>query len=382
MKKVLNIFASLTLVASGAGNVVACGSTHTTSPPPNEINNLYNQLNQTTKPFLLNKDNYFWGKEANYQKDLLADLEKVANIPPKDDSLLSLNSDVKPLEKTGVQTIDVNIGSQDTEKIAIVKIDWELTATQQPIYQFYTQTWPKETTKYGSNLISLLYGGWDKTKISPYWKQYDLLGWWQNGNEEDNINHILPWNDSLNQDIKSYLSNLIEGAEIPIPIQNMINVVKPSTINSLDITKSYTIPSDSIYLLSHGVKYDLGYYSSYDKTKPLSQMQNWQINYDTYYNLAQNELQNYKDPGGNKHIWYIQEPNTKISDASSEWNNNQITEVLDNNLFRFIADSYDLSFQGSLVVTTNLEKPIINKIDVYCNGVSLGFQIPIVASLL
>lgn len=380
MKKILNILVSVSLVISGAGNVVACGSTQT-SPPPNEITNLYNQLNQTTKPFLLNKDNYFWGKEANYKNDLLGDLEKVANIPPKDDSLLSLNSDIPPLEKTGVQTIDVNIGSQDTEKIAIVKIDWELTKAQEPIYQFYTQTWPEETTKYRSNLLSFLYGEWDKTKISPYWKQYDFLGWWQNGNAVDSINHVLPWNDSLNKGIKSYISNLIEGAEIPISIQNMINVVKPSTINSLDITKSYTIPTDSIYLLSHGVKYNLGYYSSYDKTKALSKMQNWKVNYDTYYNLAQNELKNYKDVRWKTHVWYIQEPNTKTSDASSEWNNERITDLLERTPFAPLVNN-DLTFQGSLVVTTDLTKPIINKIDVYYDGVSLGFQIPIVASLL
>lgn len=246
MKKIFNILASISLVISGAGGVVAFGSTHITSSPT-ETDKLYNKLNQTSKPFLINQDSNFWGNETNYKKDLLADLEKVATIPTKDDVMLSLNADVKPLTQQGVQYIDVNIGSKNTEKIAVVKIDWELTKAQQPIYQFYTQTWPEVTAQYGSNIISLFYGGWDKTKKSPYWKTGDSLGWWQNGNAADSINHSIPWNDAFNTDVKNYLSTLIEGMQMPTSIKNMLHVIKPSTVDSLAINKSYNIPLDNIY---------------------------------------------------------------------------------------------------------------------------------------
>ena len=49
MKKILNIFASISLITAGASNVVACRSKHnpnppTPTPPKSEIQKLYNQL--------------------------------------------------------------------------------------------------------------------------------------------------------------------------------------------------------------------------------------------------------------------------------------------------------------------------------------------------
>ena len=297
MKKVLNIFAVISLITAGASSMVACGSHHNPNPPKSESQKLFDKLNETKIPFLI-KNDYFWGNEANYQNDLLTDLEQAAQITSQEDKNLLHDANVKPLtqrdgQSVDIQSVDINIdGIKDP---AIVKIKWELTSAQKTpgLYKFYTQYWPQETAKYGSNLLSLFYGGWDTTKKSPFWKQGDPLGWWKN-DKGSTINNHLSWDDNLNTKIKNYLSTLIEGMQIPASIQNILHVVKPSKIEDLAITKSYNIPLEDIYLLSDGVKYNLGYYSSYHSTKSLPQMQNWNISYNTGYNLIQNELSHTK----------------------------------------------------------------------------------------
>ena len=366
MKKILNILASISLITTGASNVVACGSNHNPNPPKSEIQQLYNQL--TSKTFTI-QDNYFWGNEANYKEDLLNDLEKEAGIKSQEEkSLLSLKSDLAILNQPGYYNFVVGIGTGKERKSASVTIDWELTPAQETspdnldLFNFYTKTWPQETAKYGSNLLSLFYGGWDKTKKSPFWKKGDSLGWWKN-DKGDTINNHLSWNDSFNINVKNYLSNLIKDIKMPILIQNMIHVVKPSTIkDSLDITKSYTIPLNNIYLLSHGVKYNLGYYASYDATKSLPQMQSWNINYDTGYNLIQNELSKttitllksglYKPYTATNNSGYIED---KLSDAGYS---------------SFVAD---MKFIGNIQID-GTESPI----KIYYEGVDLGFTINVI----
>ena len=139
MKKTLNFFASISLITSTASGVVACGSTHP-YVQPTEVQTLYNELNETAKPFLIQNKN-FWGKEADYQADLLQDLEQVAHIPAQDDKMLSFTGQIKPFETPGqIYHIAIKIKDSNTgeEKTAYVNIDWELTAEQTEIYNFYT----------------------------------------------------------------------------------------------------------------------------------------------------------------------------------------------------------------------------------------------------
>ena len=354
MKKIINIFTSISLITAGASSVVACGSHHNPNPPTpptppkSESQKLFDELNETKTPFVI-KDDSFWGNESNYQNDLLTDLEQAAHITSQEDKNLLHDPNVKPLTQQDGQTIkvqNVDINIDGIKDPAIVKIKWELTEAQKipGLFKFYTQTWPQETAKYGSNLLSLFYGGWDKTKKSPSWKKGDPLGWWKN-DKGATINNHLPWDDSLNTNVKSYLSNLIEGIKMPISIQNMINVDKPLTTKSLDITKYYNIPLDNIYLLSHGVKYDLGYYASYDSTKALPNMQNWKITYDTHYNLMQNELKKTK--------WTLLKSglNHKTTSASDQHNSGYLMQKFENTKYETFTDH--IKFSGNFNVGEN-----------------------------
>ena len=139
MKKILNIFASISLITVGTSSVVACGS-HQNPNPKSEIQQLYEKLNN--QKFTIDKDNNFWGNEANYQTDLLNDLEKSANITSQQDkNLLSLNSDLTNLDQPGKYTFLVDIGTGEAEKTATVTIDWKLTPTQSipGLFDFYTK---------------------------------------------------------------------------------------------------------------------------------------------------------------------------------------------------------------------------------------------------
>lgn len=72
MQKILSIFANISLITATASSAVACGSHQQPAPPPpkSEVQKLYNELNETTKPFLIQNKN-FWGKEANYQVEFI-----------------------------------------------------------------------------------------------------------------------------------------------------------------------------------------------------------------------------------------------------------------------------------------------------------------------
>ena len=138
MKKILNIFANITLVASSSAGVVSCSSTKKTSTDQN----LYNKLQNKT--FTI-QDNNFWGNEATYQQDLLKDIELQANISSQDYHLLSFDDSIKPLNPNDLNDIRIVI---DYNQIAHVVIDWKLTAAQKPIYDFYDHVWPQEIKQH------------------------------------------------------------------------------------------------------------------------------------------------------------------------------------------------------------------------------------------
>ena len=130
MKKILNIFANISLITTGTCAVVACGSHQNPnppsppSPPKSESQKLFDELNETKTPFLV-KDDYFWGNEANYQNDLLIDLEKAAHITSQEDKNLLHDANVKPLTQQDCQTVEVqsvDINIDGIKDPAIVKI--------------------------------------------------------------------------------------------------------------------------------------------------------------------------------------------------------------------------------------------------------------------
>ena len=373
MKKIFNVFATISVVTSGVSSVVACGSqdnpipsgervrpTNILTPEAATVNQLYKQLNNNKKPYLI-EDNNFWGNEANYRQDLLNDLEKVAHIPPKDDYLLSL--DDLPLKYYGKATIEVDIGKGTEMQEADVNIDWELTAAQKPIYQFYDEDWPQIASYQEgvSKLIKILYGGWDRTKKSPYWKKGDFLGWWK-----ENVGNNIPWDQKITEYVRNFITNL--DSYFPASIKPLLHVDPPAGVKNLAINTIYQIPLSSIYLLSDGIKYPLGYYSYDIRSEALPKPQTWSIYYDTYHNLMQNELKN-------DFPWKIQKQkiNPYTNKASDYWNSRQLAQILCSKYQDFNPNNF--SFTGTL----NLDGTVSN-IEVWYNGVDQGFAVQFIVS--
>ena len=359
MKKILNIFASISLITAGASTVVACGSHHNPNPPTppkSEIQKLYNELSDKT--FTI-QDNNFWGNEANYKNDLLVDLEKKANITSqKDKSLLSLNSDLTTLKQQGYYNFVVGIGVGKERKNANVTIDWKLTKAQNTpdLFKFYTQTWPQDIAKYGSNQISPIFGGW-------YGKKF-----LRNVGDEVSWNTKIDSNTTFQQYIEQYIGNIVNV--FPNSLKPFIKLVPPTSIPKLNITEAYNIPLNNIYLeipnsndKKNPIKYNLGYYSSYDSTKALTKMQNWKISYDTYYNLATKELDN------SKNVWGIGPINPNSSKASDSYNSQLILSALDFPIYEPIINSIHSTFKGDLKIG------IAEPIQVYYDNIYMGFSI-------
>ena len=362
MKKILSIFASISLITTGAISVVACGSHYnpkppsppTPTPPKSESQKLFDKLNETTTPFLI-KDDYFWGNEANYQNDLLVDLEKAAHITSQEDKNLLHDENVRPLTQNfnqivDIQSVDINIdGIKDP---AIVKIKWELTHIQNTpgLFKFYTQTWPQEISKLThNNFIPLWYGGWNHNKIGPEGQK----GWWDY--DKKNPYNSITWetkilNNTFQQDLESSIANIIN--DVPNSLKKLVKVKPPISIPKLNINKVYSIPLDDIYLAipnpddkKHQIKYNLGYYASYDSTKALPKMQNWEISYDTYYNLMQNELKQTK--------WTLLKSglNHKTSSAGDPHNSGYLMQEFENTKYETFTDH--IKFSGNFNIGEN-----------------------------
>ena len=226
MKKIFSLIAGFSLIATGVSNVVACGShQNPPSPPKSEIQRLHDELNG--KSFTIQNNN-FWGNEASYQRDLLKDLEEVAKIPNKDDSLLSLDQQTDPFETPNTKyTVVVNIGKGSLEQTALVDVDWELTEDQSPdgttsLFQFYTQTWPKEVSHFSENTITSLYFDvWNKQKQA--WDQ--------------DLKQQITWSDYS----KSLQNQIFNGSApdfpslIPDYLQSYFSIVKPKGLNKLTV---------------------------------------------------------------------------------------------------------------------------------------------------
>ena len=333
MKKILNLLASVTLITSGASTVVACGSSHTPPPPKpptpkSEVQKLYNELNETATPFLIENNN-FWGNEARYQQDLLKDLEQSAQIPKKYDNLLSLFDKTPTLIKQGIQTVKVNISDGVEKMQALVNIDWKLTAAQKKIYQFYTQTWPEKISDAydWSNKNLLLYGyynNWD-----------DQIGWW-----DPTPGNQLPWDVSFSNGLVSNLK-LILGNQIPELNDYQIGSDVPQTKTIFNINQLTNLPKSALYIESDGVKFPLLYYPHFNVGDPLPNPENWQFMYQT----EENSIHQLKNPNN---VWDIargaMNPNT--NSASNPRNTGLILSELENSQYGPFTDK--MTFKGNI----------------------------------
>ena len=383
MKKILNIFAGLSLITATASSVTACWShPHV---PPTEVQKLYNELNETTTPFLIQNKN-FWGKEANYQTDLLQDLEKIAHIPAQDDKMLSFNGQIKPFETPGqIYHIAVKIKNPNTdeEKTAYVNIDWELTTEQSEIYNFYTNIWPSYIESeyeegdpiYGA--VNNLY----KSVIDPSTKKWAT-----------DLEQTLTW-----QQYAAWLEKSDKWA-LPSKLQNDFRVKQNVGIDHLNVDQKQTLQTSPFYLQVGTVTFDLPYYvwdinypfHSEIPPKILPKTQLWTVNYNNDYHMLQELKEDIAKDRGLLPL-NIREPNSNPSQASSFTNTQKINDAI-SNLYVIIGDSLrdysrlsesgHMAYSGTLYATKEYPSKgltVINQINFSYYGIKQDFTLPVEA---
>ena len=384
MKKILNIFASISLVITGASNVVACGFSQNSSPPkpsPNpksEIQKLYSKLNN--QKFTIDKDNNFWGNEANYQNDLLTDLEKVSNITSQEDkNLLSLNSDLKTLDQPGNYTFLIGIGTGELEKTALVTIDWELTASQSipGIFTFYTKTWPKDFQNYEqiydvTQITKLFLSVWDKT--TKNWPK--------------DLKRTIAWSEFTHDLLNQVFFEKESYFLIPLELQKYFHIQSDVSIDLLNVNQ-YKQVKNPFYLQKSANDpkiflpyYDYSQYTPFSPQKGLPKAnQNWTVGYDTDYNLLKNKLKNYTISKKSKKPIPIRLPLSGFTkdtsgpykgkyyvDDKTDYSNEQlIIEYLDDHGFQQLDPG--LTLEGQFIPGQ------ASPLEVYYNGVDQKFPI-------
>ena len=355
MKKILNIFAGISLITSVGVGVVSCSSSHNTSVDQN----LYNKLQNQT--FTI-QDNKFWGNEANYQQDLLKDIEQLANISPKNYPLLSANT-ANPLKIGDNYNIPIVI---DHTLTAHINVKWQLTPDQQPLYDFY-QNWPSISQKIGDydnrSHISL-YNGNNK---GP-------LDWWnpKAKSEKDGWDMKQVSNySSLELDgtiLKSVLEKSIEleaGEKYDDVITNYLYVA--SNIK-MDLGKEKDLNLNDLMIKNGDASFSLNYIEQTSNEK--QETKPWTISFGNDYNLVQNKLQKY----GQNHTIHISHKYCgKDKDGKYNADNDKSRRVIDQalNELGFANIVPKLTFSGTMT------QGEISEISVSYKDVDQGFTIPI-----
>ena len=357
MKKILNIFASVSLITAGASSVVACGSHQNPKPPKSEIQKLYDQLDGQT--FTI-QDNNFWGNEANYKQDLLTDLEKKANITTQQDKdLLSLNSDLKTLDQPGNYSFAVNIGTGKAEQTAFVTIDWKLTDAQiiPGLFNFYTKIWPQDFQTYqqyeGTEVTKLFLTIWDKT--TKNWPQ--------------DLKNSLTWS-AFAKDLLNVFFGKSSFFLIPPELQPYFHIQTNMGIDSLNVNEYKQVKNPFYFQKTkNDPKIFLPYYN-YSQYTPFSPHkglpkanQSWTVGYNTDYNLIQNKLK--KD----KTIYKLLKSGLYPPYTASN-NSGYIEDKLSDAGYSSIVA--DMSFTGNIKID-GTQSPI----EIYYNNVDQGFTIKI-----
>ena len=348
MKKILNVFASITIFVSGGAGVIGCSSPQKTSTDQN----LYNKLQGKT--FTL-KDNNFWGNESTFQQDLLKDIEQKANISSQDDNLLSFDDGIKPLSPNDSNDISIVI---DHNQIAHMVVKWVLTQAQTSIYDFYDHVWPQEIKQYQqkiSNLDDVDAQNASKTGWIPGYK------------------NTISWNDFGNLlNNKSFKGGL---KLIPLEIYQYFQI-NDVGINSLKVGESYHLKTTPFSLKVDNVTFNLPYYdysSINSSNEVLPKAENWTIGYDTNYDILQKL---YKWFNSNP-IKLGKESLHKPYLAYNTYNADLIRNHMKGAFPSFTNIISELTFSGDLKAGT-FDKPYKNIINVYFPNIKKPqFTIPV-----
>ena len=381
MKKILNFFDSLSLITSTVSSVVACGSTHPYIQPT-EVQTLYNKLNETTKPFLIENKN-FWGKEANYQADLLQDLEEVAHIPVQDDLMLSFTNQMNPFEKPN-QTYQIGVDIKDPntgeEKTALVNIDWELTKEQSEIYDFYVNYWPHYVEENYQGLLK------DFNNLYKSIITQTTNGWTWPKNKEQS----LTW-----QQYAKWLYTNDKSIIYSSVIRNYFHVKQNVGVDHINVDQKTTLQISPFYLQVGKVTFDLPYYvddpnyppfDSETPAKILPATKLWTVSYNNDYQLLQDLKKDIQQHSYGLPL-IILERNTNPSEASNPDNTKSISDAITN--YYDLASDYDygyltghMTYNGTLYVTKEgspKELAAINPISFSYYGIKQDFTLPVEA---
>ena len=379
MKKILNIFAGISLITAGASSVVACGSHHNLNPPKSKVQKLYDKLQGKTFKI---EDNNFWGNEATYQSDLLADLEQAAHITSQEDkNLLSLNSDLKTLDQPGYYNFVVGIGTGKEEQIANVTVNWELTKAQNiaGLFKFYTQTWPQEVKyseqDYGVSISKLFLNIWNKSKKT--WPQ----------DKKNSLSWSEFTNNLISQRFESEANPLI-----PVDLQKYFHIQSDIGTDSLNVNEYQQVKNPFYFQIGDNIKIFLPNYD-YAQDNPFSPQkylpktnQNWTVGYNTDYNLMNNQLANYTKNKKTKKITPLSLPQSEfIRDTSGSYkgkyyvddttsqqgihhhNEGMIKEYLDDHGFNQL--DRGLTLKGQIIPNQ------ASTLEAYYNGIDQDFPI-------
>ena len=371
MKKILNIFASITLVASSSAGVVSCSSSQKTGTDQS----LYNQLQGKT--FTI-QDNKFWGNEANYQQDLLKDIEKSANISSQDDKLLS-DDDVTPFLKNGEHD-NIQIVIAHT-LIAHLNINWQLTSEQSPLYNFYQQ-WPLISQKIGNtnNKTNIsLENGDLKLGILDWWgeksssQEKDLL---KNGWDQNKVNNCskLKLNGSI---LKLMLENIINNGALDVTGNSYFDVIKQYLVVpnlSMNLGQNYQLKLNDLMMKNGNASFPLNYIGQDNNEAEISQP--WTIDYSNTYYSVQNQLKNeFTKDSPLLEAKSTLKPPYKVTWDGNRYNNKDIDSQIgytDHSLRNIIGD---LTFEGDLSAPKEKFASTLHPLEVYYKGIDQGFKI-------
>ena len=283
--------------------------------------------------------------------------------------MLSFTDQIKPFETPGkVYHIAVNITDPNTaqQKTALVNIDWELTAEQNKIYEFYTNDLPQyieDSYRYQEQYY----------QIGKLYEQLWTKKW------PANKEKTLSW-QTFAKKVKNNIKRLI-------PDDLKIKTATQVGINFLNVGQCQTLETSPFYLQVGQIEFDLPYYA-YSQTYPspseqhpsiLPKITKWQVGYNNDYNIMQ-ELK--KD----QTLWSIAEPNTTTTQASSQYNKQQINEKLTESSttgdYNYLTNTDAMSYKGTLQAVRFLSNPILNQIEVYFHDVDQNFKIVVEADYL
>ena len=217
MKKILNIFASISLITAGASTVVACGSgTKINTNDQKLVDNVVNQLKN--KSFAVNEDNQGDHHFGSYSNEFLKDIKQVLSYNEQDLISFAKSENPTPINAEKETNINLHIQSHkifndinihvklnyDAQSIANAIDNKTITVLQSGVYKSSESAskYTKDIKQQINNLLNpdeqqsgYQISGWEKSTIYwPYWEGNPKTG------QEVDPNQTIPLTIQIGQD--------------------------------------------------------------------------------------------------------------------------------------------------------------------------------------